>query len=101
MPRRMVDANALSIDDDIISGPGNVRTSCEELAGDVQLDRDATAGVASKSITQRTLAGHSIQRIDIPDKVFARPRFIQDPALPGLLHGRVLRPEVSREDSRA
>src|SRR5712672_746744 len=50
-----VDATALSIEDGIISGPGNVRTSYWELTGDVQLDRDATAGVASKSITQRTL----------------------------------------------
>ena len=38
----------------------------------------------------------SVQRIDIPDKVFARPRFIHDWALPGMLHGRVLRPEMPR-----
>ncbi len=36
-----------------------------------------------------------MQRLDIPDKVFARARFIQDVALEGMLHGRVLRPEVS------
>src|SRR5207237_5397206 len=35
-------------------------------------------------------------RIDIPDKVFAQARFIQDCAPPGSLHGRVLRPELSR-----
>src|SRR5205807_10418520 len=35
-----------------------------------------------------------IQRVDIPDKVFAHPRFIHDFALPGMLHGRVLRPEL-------
>ena len=33
--------------------------------------------------------------MDIPDKVFAHPRFIHDSALPGMLHGRVLRPEIS------
>jgi CO/xanthine dehydrogenase Mo-binding subunit len=36
-----------------------------------------------------------VQRLDIPDKVFARPRFIHDLVLPGLLYGRVLRPEVA------
>jgi CO/xanthine dehydrogenase Mo-binding subunit len=36
-----------------------------------------------------------VQRLDIPDKVFAQPRFIHDQALPGMLHGRVLRPELS------
>jgi CO/xanthine dehydrogenase Mo-binding subunit len=33
--------------------------------------------------------------MDIPDKVFAHPRFIHDFALPGMLHGRVLRAELS------
>ena len=40
------------------------------------------------------LAGQSTPRVDIPDKVFGRPRFIHDRAFDGLLHGRVLRPAV-------
>ena len=47
-------------------------------------------------MARRALAGHSAARLDIPDKVFAQPRFIHDTALPGLLHGRVMRPELSR-----
>ena len=88
-----VDAGALAIDDGTISGPGNVRTSYWELADEVSLDRDATPGVRPKPIAERALAGQPVQRIDIPDKVFAQRRFIHDTALPGLLHGRVLRPE--------
>jgi nicotinate dehydrogenase subunit B len=91
-----VDTSALDINDGTISGPGNVRTSYWELADEVSLDRDATPVAAPKSAMQRALAGHSVQRIDIPDKVFAHPRFIQDTALPDMLHGRVLRPEISR-----
>ena len=91
-----VEANALAIEDGTISGPGNVRTSYWELAAEVSLDRDATPGAAPKPIAKRALAGQSAQRIDIPDKVFAQPRFIHDAILPGLLHGRVLRPENSR-----
>ncbi|MDA9508877.1 oxidoreductase [Bradyrhizobium sp. CCBAU 11386] len=90
-----VDASLLDVDDGTISGPGNVRTSYWELAGDVSLDHDASVGVAAKTGAKRAIAGHSVQRVDIPDKVFARPRFIHDHALPGLLHGRVLRPDVS------
>ncbi|MBR0741441.1 xanthine dehydrogenase family protein molybdopterin-binding subunit [Bradyrhizobium liaoningense] len=90
-----VDAVLLDVDDGTISGPGNVRTSYWELADEVSLDQEATAGAAAKSAATRALAGHSVQRIDIPDKVFARPRFIHDHALPGLVHGRVLRPDVS------
>jgi nicotinate dehydrogenase subunit B len=90
-----VGVEALDISDGTISGPGNVRTSYWELAGDVSLDRDATPGAVPKAPTQRRLAGDSVQRLDIPDKVFAQPRFIHDSALPGMLHGRVLRSEMS------
>ena len=91
-----VDATALAVEDGTISGPGNVRTSYWELADDVSLDRDATPGVTPKPIARRALAGTSVERLDIPDKVFGVRRFIHDFALPGLLHGRVMRPENSR-----
>src|SRR5664279_1366167 len=90
-----VGIDALEIADGTISGPGNVRTSYWELADEVSLDRDATPGAVPKLSTQRTLAGNSVQRLDIPDKVFAHPRFIHDSALPAMLHGRVLRSEMS------
>jgi nicotinate dehydrogenase subunit B len=88
-----VGIEALAISDGEISGPGNVRTSYWELAGEVSLDRQA-AGATPKSSARRALAGSSVQRVDIPDKVFAQPRFIHDLPLPGMLHGRVLRPEM-------
>ena len=88
-----VGVDALAVNDGEISGPGNVRTSYWELVGEVSLDRQA-AGATPKSSAQRALAGSSVQRVDIPDKVFAQPRFIHDRALPGMLHGRVLRPEM-------
>jgi len=90
-----VGADALDTKDGTISGPGNVSTSYWELADDVSLDREATPGVMPKLSTERTLAGNSVQRLDIPDKVFAQPRFIHDQALPGMLHGRVLRSELA------
>jgi nicotinate dehydrogenase subunit B len=91
-----VDERALAIDDGTISGPGNVRTSYWELAGDVSLERDATPGATPKPARQRILAGYSVERLDIPNKVFGGHRFIHDAKVPGLLHGRVLRPELSR-----
>ncbi|MEH2591250.1 xanthine dehydrogenase family protein molybdopterin-binding subunit [Bradyrhizobium sp. AZCC 1721] len=95
-----VGIDTLHIEDGIISGPGNVRTSYWELADEVSLDRDATPGVTPKIATSRMLAGHSVQRIDIPDKVLGRPRFIHDRAMAGMLHGRVLRPEHARAKLR-
>jgi len=89
-----VEAGALEIADGTFSGPGNVRTSYWELADEVPLDRNATTAAVPKPAAKRAVAGHSVQRIDIPDKVFAQPRFIHDCALPGMLHGRVLRPDA-------
>jgi CO/xanthine dehydrogenase Mo-binding subunit len=88
-----VGIDALAISDGEISGPGNVRTSYWELANEVLLDRQASEATP-KSSARRALAGSSVQRVDIPDKVFAHPRFIHDQALPGMLHGRVLRSEI-------
>jgi CO/xanthine dehydrogenase Mo-binding subunit len=89
------DIDALGIEDGAIKGPGNVSTSYWELADEVSLERDATVDAMAKPAARRALAGSSVQRVDIPDKVFAQPRFIQDCAPPGTLHGRVLRPEIS------
>jgi CO/xanthine dehydrogenase Mo-binding subunit len=91
-----VDVQSLEVRDGEIVGPGNLRTSYWELAdpetGRDLLDCDATAKVAPKTPAARRLAGAPAARIDIPDKVFGRPRFVHDLALPGLLHSRVLRP---------
>ncbi|WP_298258208.1 molybdopterin cofactor-binding domain-containing protein [Bradyrhizobium sp.] len=86
--------DVLTITDGTMAGPGNVSTSYWELASEISLDRDATGGAQPKSSAQRTLAGHSLPRFDIPDKVFGRPRFIHDSLPPGTLHGRVVRAEL-------
>jgi CO/xanthine dehydrogenase Mo-binding subunit len=84
--------DALSIDDGVIAGPGNLATSYWELASTVSLACDADPAIAPKPPEQRRLAGRSSPRIDIPGKVFATRPFIHDLVLPGMLHGRVLRP---------
>src|SRR5437879_6858344 len=47
-----VGIDSLDIKDGTISGPGNIRTSYWELAGDVPLDREATPGATPKLSTQ-------------------------------------------------
>jgi CO/xanthine dehydrogenase Mo-binding subunit len=84
--------DSLSIEDGTIAGPGNLRTSYWELADDSLLARDATPGIAAKAPAARRVAGMPAARLDLPDKVFGRPRFIHQLALPGMLHGRVLKP---------
>src|SRR3954470_16263820 len=90
-----VGIDTFDINDGTISGPGNISTSYWELASEISLDREATGSAAPKPSTRRALAGNSVRRLDIPDKVFAQPRFIHDRSLPGMLHGRVLRSEMA------
>ncbi|HEY8358009.1 MAG TPA: molybdopterin cofactor-binding domain-containing protein, partial [Ramlibacter sp.] len=65
--------------------------SWADLAAGGPLQRDA-APRAAAAATARECVGAPVPRLDIPDKVYGRPRFIHDLALPGMLHGRVLRP---------
>jgi len=87
-----VAAQTLTVEDGTIVGPGNLRTSYWELADDALLQRDASPGAVPKPPSARRVAGTPAARLDIPDKVFGRPRFVHDLVLPGLLHGRVVKP---------
>ena len=87
-----VATQTLTVEDGTIVGPGNLRTSYWELADDALLQRDASPGAVPKPPSARRVAGTPAARLDIPDKVFGRPRFVHDLVLPGLLHGRVVKP---------
>ena len=56
----------------------------------LKLDKD----VATKDPGRFALVGQSVQRLDIPDKVSGRFTYMQDFRLPGMLHGRVVRPSA-------
>jgi CO/xanthine dehydrogenase Mo-binding subunit len=58
------------------------------------LDCEAPAKVTPKSIGERKVAGRSMARLDLADKVFGAPRFIQDMRLPGMRFARVVRPNA-------
>ncbi|WP_433693813.1 molybdopterin cofactor-binding domain-containing protein [Herbaspirillum seropedicae] len=48
--------------------------------------------VPLKPVSQYTLVGRSSKRVDIPAKVRAQPVYVHDVRVPGMLHGRVVRP---------
>jgi nicotinate dehydrogenase subunit B len=62
------------------------------LAQPGMLDRPADAPVPSRPPGDWSVAGRSAPRLDIPDKVTGRPRFLHDLILPGMAYGRVVRP---------
>ena len=48
--------------------------------------------VPAKPPGRWSVAGRSAPRLDLPDKVTGRPRFLHDLVLPGMVFGRVVRP---------
>jgi nicotinate dehydrogenase subunit B len=75
-----------------ITGPEGERTRYWDLPVDQLLDRDATGAVSPKAPSEYRVVGTGLHRLDIPDKVTGRPRFVHDVDLPGLVYGRVVRP---------
>jgi len=85
-----LDHEQVTVDRGVICGPGGRVTSYAELAGDVDLDVLVDDTTPVRGV--RRVSGTSAPRIDLPDKVAGRPRFVHDLRLPGQLYGRVVRP---------
>lgn len=65
------------------------------LARVAALDPDLDLTTVAPAPPARPAAvGRDEPRSDLPDKVLGRPRYVTDLRLPGLLHGRVLRPST-------
>ncbi|MDB5365662.1 MAG: aldehyde oxidase and xanthine dehydrogenase molybdopterin binding [Rhodospirillales bacterium] len=83
---------ALTVADGVVTAPGGKHVAYGDLIGDkrftAKLDKDAPA----KDPKNYKLVGQSARRLDIPDKVTARFTYMQDARVPGMLHGRVVRP---------
>ena len=72
-----------------------------ELSGEVDLARDADGRATPKRADQLALVGKSLPRIDLPEKVIGSDVYVHDLELPGMLHGRVLRPPSYRATLQA
>ena len=87
-----VPAGVLTVRDGTITAPDGRATSYWELADDGLLDRPATGLAEPKAASGYRIVGTSVPRLDLPDKLAPRPRFVHDLALDGMLYGRVIRP---------
>jgi nicotinate dehydrogenase subunit B len=86
--------STLTITDGVVSVVGNpgVHISYGELIGNQAFNINITAAVAPVDPSLSQVVGKSVPRIDIPDKVAGKFEFVHDVKVPGMLHGRVVRP---------
>jgi CO/xanthine dehydrogenase Mo-binding subunit len=91
-----LDVSALAVRDGIVIAK-NARDGARKLpigtlvsgmSLALRLDSDAP----QKAPAAYTIVGKPVPRLDIPDKVSGRFTYMQDFTLPGMLHGRVIRP---------
>jgi nicotinate dehydrogenase subunit B len=87
-----VAADTLTVADGTISAPDGRKVGYGELAGEVDFHREVTAKVAPKPPAIHKIVGQSIPRFDIPKKVTGGVAYVQDLRMPGMVHGRIVRP---------
>jgi nicotinate dehydrogenase subunit B len=84
----------LSVSDGVITGSGKI--SYWDLAREASFKREASAQVKPKPPAQHKMVGKSVPRRDIPSKMTGGLSYVQDIRLPGMVHGRVVRPPSYR-----
>jgi len=75
-----------------ITGHPDRSVSYAELIGDKLFNRLVSDAINLKSPQSYHIVGASTPRVDLLGKFTGQPSFIQDLRLPGMLHGRLLRP---------
>jgi nicotinate dehydrogenase subunit B len=89
-----IPVEALTVAQGVISANGNAKKKVTyvDLLGGLSFNREVTGKVKPKSPNDYKWVGKSVPRVDIPTKASGEHIYLQNFRLPGMLHGRVIRP---------
>jgi CO/xanthine dehydrogenase Mo-binding subunit len=89
-----VPADRLTVTDGVVSvvGDATKKVSYAELIGGRTFNLKQTGKVKPKQPSQLKVVGRSVRRFDVPAKVRSEHDWVQNIRVPGMLHGRVVRP---------
>jgi nicotinate dehydrogenase subunit B len=76
----------------VMGGDPAVQVSYGQLLQGKRFNLTLNANTQPKARSQWTILGTSVPRIDIPAKATAQFQFVQNVRVPGMLHGKVVRP---------
>jgi nicotinate dehydrogenase subunit B len=88
----------LTVEDGLIRGH-NRSVSYGELVGDEVIRIELADDVKVKAVDAYTVVGQSVPRIDLPAKATGELVYVHDVRVPGMLHGRVVRPPYAGVDA--
>ncbi|MDO8979638.1 MAG: molybdopterin-dependent oxidoreductase [Afipia sp.] len=89
----------LSVEDGLIRGHDNRSISYGELIGDETIRLDLADDVPVKAVESYKIVGQSTPRVDLPAKATGELVYVHDVRVPGMLHGRVVRPPYAGVDA--
>jgi nicotinate dehydrogenase subunit B len=88
----------LAIEDGLVRGH-NRSVSFGELIGDDIIRLELSEDVRVKSPESYRIVGQSVPRVDLPAKATGELVYVHDVRVPGMLHGRVVRPPYAGVDA--
>lgn len=88
----------LKIEDGLVRGH-NRSISYGELIGGETIRLELADDVQVKPVGDYTIVGQSMPRVDLPAKATGELTFVHDVRMPGMLHGRVVRPPYAGVDA--
>ncbi|HEX9214575.1 MAG TPA: molybdopterin cofactor-binding domain-containing protein [Bradyrhizobium sp.] len=91
-------AAELTIEDGLVRGH-NRSVSYGELIGGETIRLELADDVAVKPVGDYAIVGQSMPRVDLPAKATGELTFVHDIRVPGMLHGRVVRPPYAGVDA--
>jgi nicotinate dehydrogenase subunit B len=90
--RLQLPAGELTLADGEVRAAGGRRIAMAELVGGRGFDVKMNPKAPLKRPSEYVLVGKSLPRPDVPAKVTGRHVYVHDHVVPGMLHGRVIRP---------
>jgi nicotinate dehydrogenase subunit B len=91
----------LAIQDGLIRGRDNRSVSYGQLIAGETIRLELSDDVPVKPVDAYTLVGQSVPRVDVPAKATGEQVYVHDVRVPGMLHGRVVRPPYAGVDAGA
>jgi len=88
------EAAQLVVTDGVVSAPNGKNVTYAELVGGKKIGRAFSGAAKPKSPEKHAVVGKPIPRVDLPGKVFGTHVYVQNLRIPGMLHGRVVRPPM-------
>jgi len=89
----------LSIEDGLIRGKDNRSISFGEVIGNDTIRLELADDVPVKAVGSYSIVGQSVPRVDLPAKATGELVYVHDVRVPGMLHGRVVRPPYAGVDA--